>query len=220
MNPFFPPRSRSIASLFRGLIFTCLCLWIHPLLWARARASEHKQCRKWCGSTPPPALFINDKGVARKRPDLPPVLLLIKNFLFNSAPLCSSPLFLPGPRTLSQEKHSHSIFFALLAFCSATMWSLQHLFIWLALFINPHGRRLLTLASDLADFPLHSSADLHLEEVSWLIEASDEKLQLAPGWKVASEIFVNAEPYFVGLYSYFAMGKSSEGNRHLDIHQF
>jgi hypothetical protein len=59
----------------------------------------------------PPALFINDKGVARKRPDLPPVLLLIKKFLFNSAPLCSSPLFLPEPRTLSQEKHSQYFFF-------------------------------------------------------------------------------------------------------------
>lgn len=44
----------------------------------------------------PPALFINDKGVARKRPDLPPVLLLIKNFLFNSAPLCSSLSFSQG----------------------------------------------------------------------------------------------------------------------------
>lgn len=119
--------------------------------------------RPVCAPFLPPALFINDKRVARKRPDLPPVLLLIKNFLFNSVPLCS--FSLPFSRKYS--------LFSLFAFCSTAMPSLQHLLIWLALFINPHGRRLLTLASDLADFPLHSSADLHLmEEVSRrLIEA-------------------------------------------------
>jgi hypothetical protein len=91
------------------------------------------------------------------------------------------------------------------------MWSLQHLFIWLALFINPHGRRLLTLASDLADFPLHSSADLHLEEVSWLIEARDRKLQLALGVEKLPQKYLSMRRILCAVHIIILqMGKAME----------
>jgi hypothetical protein len=91
--------------------------------------------------------------VREKRPDLPAVLLLIKNFPLNLASLCSAAL-------------SEFFFFGFLQMLCHQRFQL---FFTFALFINPYGARLFTLASDLADFPLSSSADPHLEEVSKLI---------------------------------------------------